>query len=96
MGSSEIWSATRSGELPGCRLGGDEVDQLFHPAEQGRIQVGKGLHPPQDVLPGAGDVALVAVWPTELLAGPGLPIEVARHLWPLADAQAFWTDGLPG
>ena len=54
---------------------GDEVDQLLDPAEQGRLEVVRRSAPAKDVLPGAGDVGLVAVRPAELLADALLPLD---------------------
>ena len=42
------------------------------------LEVGVGAHPAEDVLPGPGDVGLVAVRPAELLADAVLPLDAAR------------------
>ncbi len=59
-----------------------EVDQLLDPAEQRRVEVLEPAHAAEDVLPGAGDVGLVAVRPAEALADAVLPLDVARDLRP--------------
>ena len=85
--------ATRSGarcaQLSVTRRSGrgHEVDQLLDPAEQGRVEVLERRHPGQDVLPGAGDVGLVAVRPAELLAGAGLPVDAAGHVRPALECR---------
>ena len=64
--TSQWPTRSRSGSIRRSS-GGHEVDQLLDPAEQGRVEVGVGRHPAEDVLPGAGDVGLVGVRPAELL-----------------------------
>ena len=58
---------------------GHEVDQLLDPAEQAPARGRRSdATRAEDVLPGAGDVGLVAVRPAERLADALLPLDVAR------------------
>src|SRR6476660_1935501 len=80
---------------PTSALGGDEVDQLLDPAEQGGVEVLEAAYAAQDVLPGAGDVGLVAVRPAELLADALLPLDASRHRRPLLLAEPLGLHGGP-
>ena len=57
---------------------GDEVDQLLHPADQRRVEVGPVPHPAADAPPRRGDVGLVGVRPAQGVADPVLPVRPAR------------------
>src|SRR6476661_9017958 len=85
---------TRTGGSGRVRAG-HEVDQLLDPAEQTGVEVGEGRDLAEDVLPGAGDVGLVAVRPAQLLADALLPLDVAGHLGPGLDAETLGFHGLP-
>ena len=56
----------------------DEVDELLDAAEQRGLEVAVAAHAAEDVLPGARDVGLVGVRPSERLADAVLPLGAAR------------------
>ena len=69
-------------------LGGDEVDELLHPAEECRLQIGVRAHCAQDVLPRAGNIGLILVGPPQRFADSVLPLNRARNSRPGGKAEA--------
>jgi len=72
-----------------------KVDQLFHPAQKHRLQVGVGIHAAQNSLPRPRDVGLVSVRPAQCFTDTVFPLDGARNCRPRFYSDSRWLHRLP-
>src|SRR6478609_10358334 len=79
----------------GCLRSRDEVDELLHAGQEGRLEVGVAAHPSEDPLPGQRDVRLAVVRPAERRADPVLPVLAAGDDRPRVQSEPGGAYRLP-